>query len=217
MKLRIALVLSAALLGPSIADACVNSMMLEGDAAVKQIAKAEKMLEQGKLGKASNLVASHEVYFREKRMRDKANLVRYTVVARKKKATEFQVKQAKDFFERARTQKPKDPLLISRQAELLALSAKTTAQAQEALEDLAKRDLMPEAQGYAALARIHERAGRKDAAKGALGKCQAMTKHRAVCSLALTKVTTKPARRGRSRGVIGSKSAGGSVGLGSME
>tara|TARA_R110002096_G_scaffold143328_4_gene299304 strand:- start:98449 stop:99114 length:666 start_codon:yes stop_codon:yes gene_type:complete len=201
MKLRVALILSFALAGPSVAVACINSMRVEGDDAVKQIANAERLLAKGDIAKAERLVSPDTYQFSDKRLRKKASMVNHTAGLRRAKVAKYRIDASTRFFAEELKNKPEDPLLVSRHAEALALSGKTAAKARATLEDLAERDLMPEAQSYTVLAQLLSEAGEKAAADKAVASCLKMTKHKAVCSLT-PKVVKKP-RSKRSRAVVG--------------
>ena len=55
------------------------------------------------------------------------------------------------------------------------------AKALAMLSGLEKRDLMPDAMAYVALATLHHRLGDRKASKAALQRCRKMTKHRGIC------------------------------------
>ncbi len=191
---------------PPSADACLNAMRLSGSKAVKRVAAAERFLNRGKLAKAQSLVEPSDVEFAGAGLQRKADTVFHTVALRNSKRPDWRQKAALQFFTAEHKRAPKDPLITARYAEVLALSDATTAQARTELENLAARDLMPEAQGYATLARLLSKAGEPDQAKAALTACKNMTKQKAVCRLTLAPVkAVAPPRSGhRSRGVLGS-------------
>ena len=203
MKLQLALILSFSLAGPSVADACLNAMRVGGDDAVKQIANAERLLAQGQIAKAERLVDLHEYEFSDSRLEKKAALVFHTAGLRRAKVSTWRIENATRFLTAALAKKSEDPLLIARHAEALALSDKTAGKARAALEDLAERDLMPEAQSYTALARLLAKAGETAAADEAVKRCMKMTKHKTVCSITPKAVKKRKVRRSRSRAAIG--------------
>jgi hypothetical protein len=203
MKMRLALILSFSLVGPSVADACLNAMRVGGDDAVKQIANAERLLAKGQLAKAERLVDQHEYEFSDSRLEKKAALVFHTAGLRRAKVSTWRIENATRFLTAALAKNSEDPLLIARHAEALALSDKTADKARAALEDLAERDLMPEAQSYTALARLLAKAGETAASKEAVASCLKMTKHKAVCSITPKSVKQRKKSRARSRGVLG--------------
>jgi hypothetical protein len=192
---------------PTTSEACMNAMELEGNAAVRRIAKAEKQLEQGKLKQARSTLATHRFRFADKGHRRRAMLVLSAVEFRSKGAstTNWSVQNYIGDLERALKADKDNPLLQSRLAEGYALDHKTHDKARLILNDLAERDLMPDAFGYRNLAIL--RAADKDmkSAKVALASCRTLTKRKDVCTLkALESETLKklpPQPRSRSAAV----------------
>ncbi len=199
MKLGLALILSISLVGTSVAMACINSMRVDGDDAVKQIAYAQHLLAKGQIAKAERLVDPREYHFGDPGLQKKAHVIAHTAAVRSGKVATYRIEAATSFFRAQLQENPEDPLSIARHAEALALATKTADKARAALEDLVERDLMPEAQSYAALARLYSKAGEKAAANRAVASCLKMTKHKTVCALKLKtrKKELKRARRAR--------------------
>ena len=187
----------------------MNAIELEGNSAVKRIAQAEKALEQGKLKQARSTLATHRFRFADKGHRRRAMLVLSAVEFRSKGAstTNWSVQNYIGRLESALKADTDNPLLQSRLAEGYALDRKTHDKARLILNDLAERDLMPDAFGYRNLAIL--RAADKDmkSAKVALVSCRTLTKRKDVCTLkaldseSLNKLPPQARSRSRSAAV----------------
>lgn len=88
---------------------------------------------------------------------------------------------AKELLDKLLTDKPKDPFLQIREAELLAVSPATRDKAKKQLESFAKKDLIVDATAWSTLARLRGQAGDADGKKQALERCQQMAKDPAFC------------------------------------
>jgi hypothetical protein len=66
-------------------------------------------------------------------------------------------------------------------AEVLSHVEGRQDEAMKMLSELAEKDLMTSAEGYAALARLRDRAGDQNGRQAAASKCEAMTKNAAIC------------------------------------
>jgi ATP/maltotriose-dependent transcriptional regulator MalT len=178
---------------PSAAIPCINATLLRGDGAVKQVKKAEDLLEQGKNLKASQLLDPHAYRFRDEHLQKRAFLLYQVAEMRARPSADACKYAAEDFAEQLKD-KADDPYLSARFAEALALWAdfepqegkkKTRrARALSILSGLSKRDLMPDAAAYATLARVHHRMGDKGGERQALIRCRKMTRYaKAICRL----------------------------------
>jgi predicted Zn-dependent protease len=74
------------------------------------------------------------------------------------------------------------PWLKTRLAEALSRTRRGSREARSLLEQLAKADLIVDAEGYATLARLRKQAGDGEGATAALARCTSMTKKAEVCS-----------------------------------
>lgn len=199
------LILAFALLtaAPAAAIACMNAWHIEGDAAVKRIAKAEKLLEQGKLKKARQAIEPRRYRFSDPGHARRAMLVLSAVEFRKKGAStsDWSVQSFISGLEDALERDKDNPVLQARLAEGLALDRKTADKALALLQDLSERDLMPDAYGFRNLALLRAAGDDMKAAKLALKDCKAMTKRKSICTLAAsTEVVAKaPVMRSKSR------------------
>lgn len=87
---------------------------------------------------------------------------------------------------------PQDAYLKARMGELLAANKAPAEQRQgrALLEELAKADLMPDAEGYRALGWLRRDAGEQAGSAQAIERCRQMASRPEICSLA---EPTKPA------------------------
>jgi hypothetical protein len=184
---------------PTIVSACMNAVQLEGNSAVRRIAKAEKELEAGKLNEAKRTLAPHKFRFSDTGLQRRATLVLSAVEFRGAGASpaNYAVQSYISELERAlKNKKDKDnPLLLSRLAEGYMLDRKTMDKARLILNDLNSRDLMPDAFGFRNLAILRAANDDLKLAEVALTSCRTMTKRKDVCNLGAAKSEkVKPAQ-----------------------
>ncbi len=167
--------------------ACGNAMYVDGDDAVKQVAEAERLLALGKLQRAEEKVEPHTYRFEDAGIQKRANIVWATVAFRREraKADSWPVKGGLRQLEAELEGDADNPVLLARISEGYALAPDTAARARATLEDLAARDVMPDAYGYRTLARLRFHDGDQDAALAALTLCKNMSKRKKVCTLNL--------------------------------
>jgi hypothetical protein len=189
---------------PAPSEACVNEVELSTDQRAELLARAESDLARGRL--ASALENATEAG-RELRGQDddeaglvsRAERVRAIAVVRLDgpvDATHTRVRRSIDQETRrqnlawaARVLGPRNELPADRARYAEALS-RIDARAEEAvqiLEDLAARDLMPDAWAYRALAEARTRTGDPDGARAATGECRARSRRdAAICRVVAT-------------------------------
>jgi predicted Zn-dependent protease len=170
MKLRI-VVLSLAVLvaAPAIAWACMNPITLAGDAAVKRVKQAEKLLEREKYKEAAAKVSPYEYEFTDEALQRRAMLV-YAVASVRRGMNRT------DELADLRTADPDSTVIQARYAEALARFG-DPEQASELIEDLVARDLVPDAHGWVTVAQVRTGEGRDEA----LAKCRAIAKKKSIC------------------------------------
>lgn len=207
--LSVALASTALVTAESISAACGNAMFVDGDDGVKQVTEAERLLTLGKLAQAKGKVDPHRYRFEDKGIQKRANIIWASAVFRveNQSAENWQVKNSIAKLERELKDDKDSPVLIARLAEGYAFRAETQGKALTSLEDLAARDLMPDAFGYRTLAQLRAGAGDNEAASAALEMCKTMTKRTDVCTLSAkkadpNKVQKKEPPRARARRAI---------------
>jgi hypothetical protein len=181
-------------------DACINPVKLEMSKAVKLIARAERLVADGEYKKALDLIDKRQGFrhgapfpyiFRDKALQRKGTLILATALIRLPDAhgAEVGVSHLESLV-----QKDEDnPLLAARIAEG---NARSTEQGERdlalaALNDLDERDLVPDAEAYAALATLRREAKDAEGAEAAIAKCAKMAKRVGICPAAEPKAETK--------------------------
>jgi len=170
MPLLIALVAAAALvLTASPAQACMNGVIMEQSEVVKNLRLAEKALKKGKPKQVFRLLKADH-YIGGNKLLKRVRLIKAVAHLRMGKT-----KKAERVF-RSQLRRDKDnPFLQTRLAEALhKRRGEDPIEAWKIMDDLEKRDLIPDARGYAVLAHLR---GRSKDAKGqqrALDMCRAI-------------------------------------------
>lgn len=183
-----ALVLSTVSLGyrPA-AEACLNEAMYTLDDATSAIVAAEELLDQGKYAQAKRKAVKTDVasapavdwrYGDNNQRRDEMEKKRPLLEARKQRViaiAQLRLGNTKDAKRRLASlvlQNPDDPGLQARYAEAkLATGDKSGG---TILVDLETRDLMPDAAGWVALAKVRDQEGDVEARERAITSCKAM-------------------------------------------
>lgn len=167
------------------AQACLNAVELSRKEAVKLINDAEAALAAGDAAGALSLIdgklAGEEGYEVSNDKLDK-RIQRVWAVARLRAGDSADVDAAVTVLREQSDAAPKDPWLKVRLAEALSRTKKGGGEARQLLEDLAKRDLIVDPEGFATLARLRKSAKDDAGATQALDRCKAMAKNPAVCS-----------------------------------
>ncbi len=182
---------------PAIALACGNAMFVDGDDGVKQIMHAEKLLARGQNKRALKLVGYQ--YRFESNQQEKVRLIRATAAFRTLKADNYLVSSGIDNLKNSLKTSNDNPLLLARLAEGYSLSKKNSAEAKTILEDLVKRDLMPDGFAFATLAKLRSQAGETESAKAAIQSCRTMIKKKSLCTRTQKRVDSVPMPRKRRR------------------
>ncbi len=174
--LAIAVVATAAA-APTVAEACLNAVMMEAKEAAKLVAKVEAALDEGKPKKAYYLMPG-EAEVNDPKLGHRLDVLR--AVARLRLghtsiALQLLAYQAK--------QKPDDPYLTARVAEAQTAAKKNLDEALAKLADLEKRDLMPDAEGWATLARLYDQKADAAGRDRALARCKQIAKRAEICAI----------------------------------
>jgi hypothetical protein len=158
---------------------CINEVMSK-DESIKLVAKVESALEIADYKTAGTAMGRHHA------VRDPQLQFRLTdasaLIALRARPSEPMSQSTREwtlehFEERA---KLKDVKFKAWLAEALEANGKTE-RALQILQDLKKRDLMPDAFAYLTLARLSAKAEERDAA---LASCKTRAKNKAICTLA---------------------------------
>ncbi len=167
------------------AQACLNAVELSRKEAVKLINDAEAALAAGDAVRALALLdgklAGEEGYEVSNDKLDK-RIQRVWAVARLRAGDSADVAAAVSVLREQSDGSPKDPWLKVRLAEALSRTKKGGDEARKLLEDLAKRDLIVDPEGFATLARLRKSAKDDAGAAQAIERCKAMAKNVATCS-----------------------------------
>jgi hypothetical protein len=171
------------------ADACINGVEHDVDREVQLVSQAERALGEGRPTAATvGVVQAYPTLASTKPQAGPTTLGRAQLLAALaivrtegklavrdfKGDTEEGKKKNLAFAEgvikaQAAT---KTPVASAAHAELLALAAPTRAEAKKILEDLATRDVVPSAQGWALLAKLRRDGGDKAGAEVAAKRCE---------------------------------------------
>jgi predicted Zn-dependent protease len=197
-RLVFAATLAAASLTPSRASACINSRMYSLDNATRELDQAERDLERGDYSRAlaeaqrANVNApafdrrrppgGEEAQRRAEERRPELARRRDRVIAIAQLRL-GRAKVAKPALEALLGKQPDDPGLQARFAEALVATG-DKARGFEMLIDLETRDLMPDAAGWLALAKLRDDAGDIDARGRALAGCKAIATSPRSCTFA---------------------------------
>ena len=182
----LALILGGSLLVPSAALACLNAVELSRKEAVKLINDAETALAAGEAAKALALLNrkldSNDAGYEVSSPQLDKRIQRVWAVARLRAGDSADIDAAVNVLRDQSRENKKDPWLQVRLAEALSRTKKGQAEARKILEDLARRDLIVDPEGFATLARLRKAAKDEAGAAQALQRCQAMAKKPEVCS-----------------------------------
>lgn len=179
-----ALIVAAVLAVPAVAYPCMNEVMLQGNEAVKYLAKVDRFLESGLNRKAQYALEDH--VFEEPRLQQRAADYK-AVIAMRVASKPGKVSWVVRHFEARTKASPKDMRVRAWLGEAYAASGNLDG-ARKVLVDLETRDLMPDAHAYAALARVTTGGDRELA----LAECQKRAKAKAICALPAEPVAAKP-------------------------
>lgn len=176
------------------ADACINSSNLSREGAMRQVARAERLIAAGRYQQAKRLLHDHDVTFHLRRGRHdplgrKVALLTATLALRESRGEEH-VAGALRALEGLSDQD--DPVVVARIAEAKAGLTGEDAhhEALAVLTDLEARYLVPDAEAFAALVKLRVEAGDLDGAGRAYTSCKKMTTRAKVCGKAPARPTS---------------------------
>ena len=198
MSARLILVFAMLLSAPSAALACRQVISIDGGKALQRVKRAERLVAIGKYRKAARLVDSQRYAF-EAGLNRRLLLLRSSIAFRAPRYAHDShdqfIARLESSLEEDRAEDREDPVLLASLAEGYALAKHTEDKARKILEDLAKRDLLPDGYAYASLGTLRSKAGDTDAARAALDSCRRMTKYKRICRLSTGRGMSKPKLR----------------------
>ena len=205
-KSAVAVGLVIGLLAPRPVDACINPMRLAKDKGVQMLVRAQAQLDAGASAEALATIdpegamrtgATLSYSTGDEALQARARLVALTALVRSGSAEEQL--HARELLEVMLRRDPGHPLLVARMAEALAGGdAAQRKQALTMLARLAERDLLPDAEAAAVLARLANAAGDRAGAARASERCAQLASRDGVCEVA---APAAPRAAGRSRPV----------------
>ena len=178
-----ALIVAAVIAVPAVAYPCMNEVLLQGNEAVKYLAKVDKFLDGGQYRKAQYALEDH--MFEEPRLQQRAADYK-AVVAMRVGGKPHKLGWVVRHFRQRTKANAKDMRLQAWLGEAYAATGDVEA-ARELLVDLETRDLMPDAHAYVALARVTTGSDRELA----LAECQKKARTKAICTLPKDPVAAK--------------------------
>lgn len=198
LKLSLSLTFSLGLaLSPPV-WACLNAVELSRKEAVKLINDAEAALASGDAMTALVLLnkkLDHEEGYEVGSTKLDKRIQRVWAVARLRAGDSADVDAAVTVLREQSRESRNDPWLQARLAEALSRTKRGQGEARKILEDLAKRDLIVDPEGFATLARLRRGAKDEAGAAQALERCKAMAKKADLCSDAPLPEPKKVSRR----------------------
>ena len=173
---------------PSAAWACSNAVELTRSEVKRLIADARAALDAGDALAALKLLdaalgwQAGEYFIESERLQSKVDQI--FAVAKSRAGSKAEVKEAVRTLRNALSADKQSAWLRTRLAEALSRTPSGQVEALAILTDLAKRDLLVDAEGYAVLARLRKQQQDEAGAKQALARCSAMARRKEICSSA---------------------------------
>jgi tetratricopeptide (TPR) repeat protein len=167
----IAVVAALGILYPAVAWSCINGLILETDDARKRVARAEQLVSSGNHREAGQVLRNRGEYWFQ--VGDRGLMTRRQRVLAEVDLRAGRLAPAIRSFRTLRKLRPDDPYLDARYAEALAGTQRGRPEALRILEDLERRDLIPDEHAWAALARLRDWAGDPAGSDRATTRCGA--------------------------------------------
>jgi hypothetical protein len=164
---------------PPDAEACLNGTIMEQNEVVRNLRLAEKALGKGQNKRALRLLRADHYMVDSPRLLKRVRIVK--TVARMRSG---KTKGAERTFRKLLAKDKDNPYLQARLAEALhKRRGHDAVEAWRIMDDLEERDLIPDAHGYAVLARLRKRNKDAKGQERALAACRAMAgKRDTICS-----------------------------------
>ncbi len=205
IKLLLSLILGVAIASstPTIASACMNAVELDSNQVARLIKRAEKAVERGNYKQALRILEK-DYELAPSLSEPVPGLYRRTVLVSAAVAFRVSYLEDVDYYVRQLEnllENDKSPEIHTLLAEGYALNPETMGKASDILEDLAERDLMPNAFAFLTLARLRAQAGDDVGAKEGLQSCRSMAKHKRLCKIKTKKKTQyrRPSKKAKLR------------------
>jgi hypothetical protein len=161
--------------GPA-AWACGNAVYMKTEAAHRLLARVEKLLEADRPRDVARML-DDDLEVDDAAVSQRLRIARATAWIRTGQST-LGVRQLRRLIPKS----SQDPVHLSRIAEGMAGSKAGAEQALRSLQALAEDDLIPEAHGWASLARLRAARGDAAGAEEAWTRCRAMAKAKSICT-----------------------------------
>ena len=159
------------------ANACLNGVIMQHDEVVKKVASADRALRKGQPRRALALVRADHYLTHSNSLLRRIKVIKAVAHLRLGRT-----RRAERQLRRLLRHDKKNPYLLTRLAESLAgRTGDDPIEAWRILTDLDKRDLIPDAEGYAALARLRERNKDSEGRDRALAQCLRRARTRKIC------------------------------------
>ena len=161
------------------AEACLNGVIMEQDEIVKNVKLAEKALDKGRHKKVLRLLDADHFMTHSSALLGRVRTLKAVARLRIGKT-----KGAERVFRNLLTKDQDNPYLRARLAEALhKRKGEDAIEAWEIMNDLEERDLVPDAHGYAVLAKLRQRSKDLEGHERAIKMCRVMAgKQSSVCS-----------------------------------
>jgi len=164
-------------LGARPAEACLNGVMMHTDEAVKRVAQARRAIDRGHYRKALRLVAADHYMFDSNRLSRQIRTVKAVASLRLGRT-----KTAERRLRRLLRGHQSDPYLRTRLAESIAgRTGHWAVEAFHILDELEKKDLIPDAHGFAALAKLRHRNKDSEGRDRAVAQCRKRARKKSMC------------------------------------
>jgi predicted Zn-dependent protease len=160
------------------AQACGNPIFLETHQAAKLVARAERALDRGDYARVLRTLGEG-MYIADRSLFSRRQLL-IAVAQLRTGHAELALVRLNELAASDRS----SPYLQARRGEALALLGRF-AEAAQALDPLAKSDLIPDAEAYRSLAAVREHASDAAGRNDALQRCRQMARRPAICALPL--------------------------------
>lgn len=177
--LALTLLVPALLWSPKSTEACLNGVIMEQNEVVRNVRLAEKALSQGKNKRVLKLLNADHYMVESAQLLKRVRMLK--TIARMRRG---KTKGAERTFRKLLAKDKDNPYLRARLAEALhKRRGHDAVEAWRIMDDLEERDLIPDAQGYAVLARLRKRNKDTKGHERALAACRVMAgKHLKLCS-----------------------------------